>query len=235
MVQLKQFRKENKITQQHLAEYLMVGQSFISQIEKGQRPMPQEYIAKLQADPAFIRKELLGTDTTNVQNNIANNQTKDYISSANPDLTAISTGKVIPFYDAEAAAGTNYGMEMKPSRPIGMIEIGGLLKDSESALRVYGNSMTPNYPAGCVVGTKLHTDRFIEPGAVYVIETKDNRYLKRVFYNDSKTAFQCISDNHMLYEEGPRKGKPYYPEFDIPFEDVVRLHRVTGVIKRNIL
>lgn len=151
------------------------------------------------------------------------------------NLAAIGTGKVVPFYDAEAAAGTSYDMDMTPARPVGMIEIGGLLKDSESAIRIYGNSMTPNYPAGCVVGTRLHTDSFIEPGSVYVVETRENRYLKRLFYNDDKTAFQCISDNQMLYEEGPRKGKPYYPEFEIPFSEVVRLHRVTGVIKRNII
>ena len=52
----------------------------------------------------------------------------------------IGIGKVIPYYDAEAAAGLSYGMEMLPARAQGVIEIGGLLKDSESAIRVYGNS-----------------------------------------------------------------------------------------------
>lgn len=146
------------------------------------------------------------------------------------------TGKVIPLYDAEAAAGSNYGMDLSPvTRPSGMIEIGALLKDSESAIRVYGNSMVPNYPAGCVIGTKPHTDSFIEPGAVYVIETRDNRYLKRVYYNEEKDCLECESDNHMIHEEGSRKGKPYYPMFKIPCNEVVALHRVTGVIKRNIL
>ena len=149
--------------------------------------------------------------------------------------TEVSVGRVIPFYDAEAAAGDHYEMDMAPARPLGMIEIGGLLKDSEAAIRIYGNSMTPNYPAGCVVGTRLHTDSFIEPGAVYVIETRENRYIKRLFYSDDKIAYQCISDNDMLYESGARKGKPYYPEFEIPRDEVIRLHRVTGVIKRNII
>ena len=49
-IDLKAFRKANKISQNKLAECLGVGQSFISQIEKGARPMPKEYISKLLAN-----------------------------------------------------------------------------------------------------------------------------------------------------------------------------------------
>lgn len=150
-------------------------------------------------------------------------------------LNVISTGKVIPYYDAEVAAGTSYGMEMVQTQPAGMIEIGGLMKDSEFAMRVYGNSMVPNYPAGCVIGLRQYTEHFIEPGTVYVVETAENRFLKRLYYNKEKSAFRCLSDNHMKHESGPMTGEYYYPEFEIPFEDVKRLLRVTGVIKRNIL
>ena len=149
--------------------------------------------------------------------------------------TTISSGKVIPYYDAEVAAGTNYAMEMAQTTPVGMIEIGGLLKDSEFAMRVYGNSMVPNYPAGCVIGLRQYNEHFIEPGTVYVIETKENRFLKRLYYSKDKKAFRCMSDNHMKHETGPMEGEYFYPEFEIPFEDVRRLLRVTGVVKRNIM
>ena len=160
---------------------------------------------------------------------------KDSEPVAGENMNVISSGKVIPYYDAEVAAGTAYGMEMSQTRPMGMIEIGGLMKDSEFALRVYGNSMTPNYPAGCVVGLRQYTENFIEPGTVYVIETAENRFLKRLYYSKDKTAFRCLSDNHMKHENGPMEGEYYYPEFEIPIQDVRRLLRVTGVIKRNIL
>lgn len=158
-------------------------------------------------------------------------------SEAEEQSTECSTksGKLIPFYDIEAAAGTHYEMNMDTARQSGMIEIGSVLHDSESAIRVYGNSMIPNYPAGCVIGLKLHTDSFIEPGRVYVVETRDNRYLKRLYYNDDKSCLHCLSDNQMKYEEGPRKGKLYYQDFEIPFDEIVRLHQVVGVVKRNIL
>lgn len=143
------------------------------------------------------------------------------------------SGKMVPFYEADAIAGNEYNMEMSPTVQSGMINIGTLLKDSENAIRVYGNSMVPNYPAGCVIGVKLHTDSFIEPGRVYVLETRDNRYLKRLYYNEDRTAFHCLSDNLMKYEEGPRRGKYIYQDFEIPLNEVIRLHRVIGVIKRN--
>lgn len=51
MVDLKAFRKANHLTQMDLADYLGVGQGFISQIEKGDRPIPKESISRLLANP----------------------------------------------------------------------------------------------------------------------------------------------------------------------------------------
>ena len=50
MVDLKAFRKANNLTQNELANYLGVGQGFISQMEKGDRPVPKEYISILSAN-----------------------------------------------------------------------------------------------------------------------------------------------------------------------------------------
>lgn len=159
---------------------------------------------------------------------------KDALKEA--EEKALNTGKVVPLYeDTAVVAGVGYDVEMVPPRTVSTIDVGSMLKDSEAAIRVYGNSMVPNYPAGCVIGTKLHIDSFIEPGRVYVIETRGGRYIKRLYYNDDKSCFQCVSDNHMIYEEGPRRGKPCYPDFEVPLNEVIRLHKVVGVIKRNIL
>ena len=51
MIDLKAFRKANHLTQIDLADYLGVGQGFISQIEKGDRPIPKESISRLLANP----------------------------------------------------------------------------------------------------------------------------------------------------------------------------------------
>lgn len=49
-IDLKAFRKANKLSQIQLAEFLGVGQSFISQVELGSRPLPQEQISKILAN-----------------------------------------------------------------------------------------------------------------------------------------------------------------------------------------
>ena len=211
---LRIFRKQKGLTQKQVAEFLGIGQSFVSQMERGKDATPKETIAKLIDKFGDIQVD---------------------IAELNESKTTIGSGRVIPYYDAEVAAGTEYGMEMMQTAPVGVIEIGGLLKDSEFAMRVYGNSMVPNYPAGCVIGLRQYNEHFIEPGTVYVIETEENRFLKRLYYSKDKKAFRCMSDNHMKHENGPMEGEYFYPEFEIPFEDVRRLLPVTGVIKRNIL
>ena len=220
-----EFIDHKKISRRSFALGIGASSSFVNSISKG---IGSEYVERIKdAYPDLNIAWLLtgeGSMLKEAQSGEENGASQE-----------ISSGKVIPYYDAEVAAGIEYGMEMTPTSPVGWIEIGGILKDSEFAMRVYGNSMVPNYPAGCVIGLRRYTENFIEPGTVYVIETNENRFLKRLYYNDDKTAFSCISDNHMKHESGPREGKYFYPEFEIPLEDVKRLFRVTGVIKRNIM
>lgn len=142
----------------------------------------------------------------------------------------------IPLYDAQTQAGT-IEVDMTPvHEPAGTIDIGDLLHDSEAAIRIYGNSMIPNYPPGCVVGLVRVTNKYIEPGEVYVIETRDSRKLKRLFYKDDNPDSDTLilySDNTMKFEGGPRHGKFAYPIAEIPRAEIIQLYAVTGVIKRN--
>lgn len=68
----------------------------------------------------------------------------------------------IPFYDADAAAGPD-AVDMSPiNAPAGTIDVGDLLSDSTAAMRVYGNSMLPNYPPGS--GKVSPHKRNVRPG-----------------------------------------------------------------------
>lgn len=139
---------------------------------------------------------------------------------------------MIPFYDVDAAAGNDIGTDVSPvTQPSNMIDVGDMLRDSQCAIRIYGNSMTPNYPSGCVVGLREVLDGIIDFGNVYVIETEDNRYLKRLY--PAENGYECYSDNNMKFEDGARKGKYYYEPFVIKDRSIRRMYRVTGVIKRN--
>lgn len=224
---IESIKLSRNILQSDIALAVGVKNTYLSDVINGRVPLSDNLAEKFYEQFQIDKSWLLTGEGEMLKNNSDKNNTTS--------SEQILTGKLIPLYDADAAAGTEYGMSMEPARKTGLIEIGNVLKDSEQAIKVYGNSMTPNYPAGCVIGTKLHTDSFIEPGRVYIVETRDNRYLKRLYYNDDKTCFHCMSDNQMKYEDGPRQGKLYYQDFEIPFEEVIRLHQVVGVIKRNIL
>lgn len=206
-------------------------ESAFSQVINGKAIEPKNFIDKLKSILPDINDQWLLTG----EGEMLKTPGKEGKGKETEEASNLTVGRVIPLYDAEAAAGNGYEMDMSPARPIEMIQIGGFLRESEAALRVYGSSMIPHYPPGCIVALKPWVERFIEPGAVYVVETTTNRYLKRLMYNADKTALRCVSDNTIRHEDGSAKGELCYPEFEIPVEDVRRLFRVVGVIKRNII
>lgn len=102
--------------------------------------------------------------------------------------------KRIPFYDAPAAGSDIAITDMTAIHaPAGTIDVGDLLHDSEAAIRIYGNSMLPNYPPGCVVGLAKCNTSFIEPGEVYVIETRDRRILKKLLLTHKINQIQVFN------------------------------------------
>lgn len=160
----------------------------------------------------------------------------NYLNSRRNQKNELKPKKTIPFYDAEATA-TLTETEMTPIHaPAGTIDIGDLLHDSQAAIRIYGNSMLPNYPPGCVVGLAKVGKESIQPGEVYVIETKEERILKRLFYKDDNPEsehFLLYSDNTIVFDGGARHGKLAYPPSLKHKGEIVNLFSVTGVIKRN--
>lgn len=143
------------------------------------------------------------------------------------------TKKHIPMI-GDALAGVDMEINVKDSNYVEQyIDVGDLLRDSEAAFTVYGNSMTPAYPSGCIVGIKRNYDKFIQPGETYMLVTKSNRVFKRLYYNDDKTGYTCFSDNTLKHESGPMEGKYFYPPFDIKGDDVIAVYDIMGMIKRN--
>ncbi len=59
MFDFKEFRKVNNLTQNDASAYFECKQSFISQIEKGDRLIPKAWIDKIMADPS-LDKSMIG-------------------------------------------------------------------------------------------------------------------------------------------------------------------------------
>lgn len=117
-----------------------------------------------------------------------------------------------------------------------IMEIGGMFfRDAETAIRVYGDSMSPTYPGGCVISLRKCNESFIVPGSVYLIETRNNRYLARLYYSADKTYYRCIFDNTSVHQSGCMKGELLYPEFQIPCSEVKGLWHVVGIIRKETI
>lgn len=150
-----------------------------------------------------------------------------------------SKENTLTYYDVGAAAGKLSGGEILPvKKSEGVLHISDLFKGSQFAIRISGNSMTPNYPRGAIIGIREIEDKHITPGSVYVIEKGNDLWIKRLFYKDDQqesAVFECISDNTMKHESGPRQGKLCYPPFYIEIDKVRKLFKVTGIYKPNEL
>lgn len=163
-------------------------------------------------------------------------ETNGYIDRRRQIKNTSDRKHAVPYYDAEATGSLTETEMTAIHAPAGTIDVGDLLRDSQAAIRIYGNSMLPSYPPGCVVALLKIDSHTIEPGEVYVVETRDRRLLKRLFYPNDKPSsdlITCYSDNTMKFDGGARHGKLAYPPFDIPKKEIISLFVVTGVIKRN--
>lgn len=151
------------------------------------------------------------------------------------DILEDPPGTYLPYFDVVATGSeATKILEMSPAnRPDSMINVGGLMPRAEYVIRVSGNSMTPNYPSGCIIGIRQIKDGYFDYGAVYVIETEDNRFIKRVFKSEKEDHISLYSDNDAVFTDGQRKGKYWYESFQMPLKDIKRVFKVVGAAKSN--
>ena len=209
MVDLKSFRKANRITQSELADYLNIGQPFISQIEKGGRPMPPEYISKLLANKQWDTTMLTGEGEMLKTENVL------------PSVTR--RGKVIRFWENIEATGGgimsfddtldgNYSEMILPD-----------FTDCTDAIRLVGDSMYPRYKSGQILVFKEWRESFVEFGQVYLIITRTGyRMVKYLQPAPDDGKLTCVSEN-----------REQYPPFPIERESIYRLYLVKGTIEQN--
>lgn len=198
---LKAFRKANAINQQQLAEYLGIGQGFVSQMERGDRPVPQKIMEKILSNPDWT--VYIGNVENHGEINLVSNKDKDGMLPLLP-------------YDAVAGPGTfNYQDEQVES----YYKVSDF-SNSDFLLRVKGDSMCPKYTGGDIVACRIvHDMLYFQWGRVYVLCTKSQGLMiKRIMPCKNETCVTCVSYNEQ------------YPPFDIPKEDIVEIALVNGSI-----
>lgn len=142
---------------------------------------------------------------------------------------------LIPLYDLNAIGGRQYEADMVPaSAPTEMIDTGDWFQDATAAMRVQGDSMSPEYKSGSIVALRqINDSRIIMYGEDYVIETDEIRVIKRLQRSDDPSCLMACSVNTEQWETGPMKGRLIHEPFEIPKDSIRRLFLVLGEVRRN--
>ena len=143
--------------------------------------------------------------------------------------------KLIPFYDTTAVAGTLQISNMDPvTEPAEYIDAGDWFLDADSAMRVHGDSMFPEYKSGnIVVMREVFDKRLIVYGEDYMIQTNEYKVIKRLMQSGEKGSWLACSVNDEIWETGPLKGRLIHEPFLIFIDDVTKICRVIGCVKRT--
>jgi SOS-response transcriptional repressor LexA len=141
------------------------------------------------------------------------------------ETNVLNEPESVPFYDVVAVGGHSIIMEDQEAVYGGtteMINPGSWFRSATGALRVYGHSMFPKYPAGCIVAFKDADKEVILWGEDYIIELSDRRVVKRIEKGENG-FIKAVSYN---------KSEEYvYASIDIPVNKIKRLYMVLGKVE----
>lgn len=70
------------------------------------------------------------------------------------------------------------------------------IKGADYAIKVHGDSMSPEYPSGSIVLIKrINEKAFIEWGKVYVLDTENGAVIKKIRKTEKDNEVECVSIN----------------------------------------
>ena len=196
MFDLKKFRKDNKLTQDQLANYLGCKQAFISQIERGEGTIPDRFISKIKVDGIYKISE----------------SKKEELIIENLDNT--NTIMLLPI----SAIGGKLNDFLVSVKESDCERIISPIKGADFAMTVAGDSMSPEYPNGSQIFIKKINEKdFIEWGKVYVLDTSNGTVIKIVNRSETEGYIKCTAINI---------DQKRYEPFEIPLTSVFGMYRV---------
>lgn len=159
----------------------------------------------------------------------------EMLRNKQPSVAVPKERHLIPFYDVTAIGGRQYDADMAPAAAAPeMIDTGDWFNDATAAMRVQGDSMSPEYKSGSIVALKQIVDkRVIMYGEDYVVETDEFRVIKRIQRSDNPQCLLACSTNSEQWESGPLKGRLIHEPFEIPKDAIRRMFLVLGEVRRN--
>ena len=124
----------------------------------------------------------------------------------------------IPVIPVEAMAGTLTEFFMSVNE-YDCEKIISPIKGADYAIKVSGDSMSPEIPNGSqILIKKVREDQFVEWGKVFCLDTANGAVIKRVFPTDDPEVVECRSIN------------PEYPAFKVNTKHINGWYRVLMVM-----
>jgi hypothetical protein len=209
--------KYEAITITKLERKIGASKGVLSRAQKNNTDIQSKWISKIVENyPHFNSRwlltgegEMLATDNSTIQN-------------------------LIPLYDCVTIGGQSLVAEMGASHVTEIIDTGDWFRDANAAMRVYGESMMPEYKPGSIIALKEVCDkRLILFGQDYVIETSEYRVIKRIQRSTNPDSILACSCNNEIWESGPLKGRLIHEPFEIPKNAILKVFIVLGSIIRK--
>ena len=101
----------------------------------------------------------------------------------------------VPILPTEAMAGTlgDFALSVQEYECERMVSP---IKGADFAIKIQGDSMSPEYPSGsvCLI-KKVNEKAFIEWGKVYVLDTENGAVIKQIRRTDRENVVECVSLN----------------------------------------
>lgn len=105
------------------------------------------------------------------------------------------TTETVPVLPTEAMAGTlgDFALAVQDYECERMVSP---IKGADFAIKIQGDSMSPEYPSGAVcLIKKVNEKAFIEWGKVYVLDTENGAVIKQIRRTDKDNVVECVSLN----------------------------------------
>ena len=161
--------------------------------------------------------------TNNGLVSVGNSNTNTYYNNASPAVTEEADEEVLPiiprhlYEDTEVDVFEYVTENVVPTSP--RIQ---QLPSYSMCYQVYSDELVPDIIPGDRLYIKPHTDvRKIIDGKPYVLETSTNGLMLRILYKGD-TGLRAST-----------KSQKYRDEY-VPFEDIVRVYRILGLLRANI-
>lgn len=207
MIDLKRFRKYKKISQQAVSAILNCKQSFVSQVEIGDRPMPADWETKL--------REHFG------------NEIDSFVMSKSEYYEPIrNSGRGVPYYDLDVTCGINESFADIREVPQYFIDLPPF-NDCTAAFPVYGESMEPDFFGGEIIIVKeVHNLDVLLWGEPYLVitdsDTDNLRTIKNVYPSKEREYIILRASNERFAGDTP-----------IPRASIVKMYLVKGKLSRR--